>query len=101
MRNTLCGLESQPLYKLQKSIGAVYHQQLAAAAQALGYAVTIAPDSTFELDAIPQDVARAFSARSAAIEDALAKRGQTRATASAAEKAVIALDTRAPKEQVD
>jgi len=94
-------LESQPLYKLQKHIGAVYHQQFAAEAIQLGYTVTIAPDSTFELDGVPQDVARAFSARSAAIEEALAQRGQTRATASAAQKATVALDTRAPKEAVE
>lgn len=94
-------IESQPLYKLQKDIGAIYHQQLAAEAQRLGYAVTIAPDSTFELGAVPQDIREAFSARSAQIEAALAERGQTRATASAAQKATIALDTRAPKEAID
>jgi len=94
-------LESQPLYKLQKSIGAIYHQELAAEVQALGYTVTIAPDSTFEVDGVSAEVARAFSARSAQIEAALARRGQTRESASAAEKAVVALDTRAPKEQVD
>lgn len=94
-------IESQPLYKLQKDIGAIYHQQLAVEAQQFGYAVTIASDSTFELAAVPQDIRQAFSARSAQIEAALAERGQTRATASAAQKATIALDTRAPKEAID
>lgn len=99
--DTWRSLESQPLYKLQKSIGAIYHQELAAEVQALGYGVTIAPDGTFEVKGVTSDVARAFSARSAQIEAALAKRGQTRESASAAEKAVVALDTRAPKEMVD
>ncbi|WP_174278519.1 MobF family relaxase [Sphingomonas bacterium] len=94
-------LESQPLYQLQMDIGAVYHQQLAAEAMRLGYTATIDADSTFKLDAVPDDVALAFSGRSAQIEAALAKRGKTRATASAAQKATIALDTRAPKEAVD
>ena len=91
-------LESQPLYKLQKAIGAVYHAELAARARELGYDVTIAPDSTFELSAVPAEVTRAFSARSAQIEAALEARGQTRATASAAQKAIAALDTRERKQ---
>jgi conjugative relaxase-like TrwC/TraI family protein len=94
-------LESQPLYKLQKSIGSIYHQELAAEARQLGYAVTVAADGTFELAGVEMEVRQGFSARAAQIEAALATRGQTRATASAAEKAIIALDTRAPKEQVD
>lgn len=43
----------------------------------------------------------AFANRSHQIEAALAARGQTRASATAAEKAVVALDTRSPKEAVD
>ena len=94
-------LESQPLYKLQMEIGAVYHQELAAQAMRLGYEVTIAADSTFALDDVPLEVSAAFSSRSAQIEAELAKRGQTRATACAAEKATIALDTRAAKKAVN
>ena len=94
-------LDARDLYALQKSIGAVYHQELAFEVQRLGYSVTIAHDTTFEIDGVPDDVLRTFSARSAQIEAVLDARGKTRATASAAEKAVITLDTRAPKRAVD
>lgn len=94
-------LDARDLYRLQKDIGAIYHQQLAAEVCQLGYAVTIAPDTTFEIDGVPQDVLRAFSPRAAQIEAALGARGKTRADASAAEKGMIALDTRAPKRAVD
>lgn len=94
-------LDARDLYRLQKHIGAVYHMELATELRQLGYSVTIAPDTTFNIDGVPQDVQRAFSERSAQIEAALAARSQTRASASAAEKSVIALETRAPKRSVD
>jgi len=94
-------LDARDLYRLQKHIGAVYHMEMAAELRQLGYSVTVAPDTTFEIDGVPDDVLRAFSARSAQIEATLAARGQTRASASAAEKSVIALETRAPKRSVD
>lgn len=94
-------LDARDLYRLQKDIGAIYHQQLAAEVRQLGYTVAIAPDTTFELDGVPDDVLRAFSPRAAQIEAALDARGKTRAEASAAEKGMIALDTRAPKRAVD
>ncbi len=94
-------LETRDLYRMQKHIGAVYHMELAAEAKRLGYTVTIAADSTFEIDGVPQHIRAAFSARTAQIEAALAERGKTRTTASAAQKATVALDTRAPKEAVD
>ena len=94
-------LDARDLYHLQKDIGAIYHQQLAAEVRQLGYTVTIAPDTTFEIDGVPQDVLRAFSPRAAQIEAALGARGKTRADASAAEKGMIALNTRAPKRAVD
>lgn len=107
--NATCGedgiwrsIESHPLYQLQKPIGAIYHQQLAAEVQRLGYSVTIGDDNgLFEIDAIAPELRDAFANRAHQIEAALAERGQTRANASAAEKAVVALDTRAPKEAVD
>lgn len=93
-------LDARDLYRLQKYIGAVYHMELAAELRQLGYSVTVAPDTIFEIDGVPQDVQRLFSERSAQIEAALAARGQTRASGSAAEKSVIALETRAPKRSV-
>lgn len=50
---------------------------------------------------MPLDVRQGFSGRSAQIEAALDARGPSRATATAAQKAVVALDTRAPKRAVD
>lgn len=94
-------IESRPIFQRQKDIGAVYHQALATEARGLGYAVTINPDTTFELDAVPADVRDAFSARAAEIEAALNARGHTRQSATPAQKAVAALDTRAPKEKVN
>lgn len=94
--------ETQPLYALQMAVGAVYHQQLAAEVQRLGYAVTITGENgLFQLDAITPELQQVFSNRSRQIEAALNARGDTRASATAAEKAVVALDTRAPKEAVD
>lgn len=94
-------LDARDLYRLQKQVGAIYHMELASELRKLGYSVTVAPDSTFEVDGVPHDVLRLFSPRSAQIEAALAARGQTRANASAAEKNVIALETRAPKRSID
>ncbi|MDM7955927.1 MobF family relaxase [Blastomonas sp.] len=94
-------LDARDLYRLQKHIGAVYHMELAAELRQLGYSVIVAPDTTFEIDGVPEHVLRAFSPRSRQIEAALAARGQTRANASAAEKSVIALKTRAPKRTVN
>jgi hypothetical protein len=94
-------IESRDLYRLQKELGGIYHQALATEIVQLGYTVTFAPDGTFEVDGVPLDVRQCFSGRSAQIEAALDARGQSRATATAAQKAVVALDTRAPKQAVD
>ncbi len=94
-------IESRDLYRLQKELGGIYHQALAAEIVQLGYTVSFAPDGTFEVDGVPLDVRQGFSGRSAQIEAALDARGQSRTTATAAQKAVVALDTRAPKQAVD
>lgn len=94
-------IESRDLYRLQKELGGIYHQALAAEIVQLGYTVSFAPGGTFEVDGVPLDVRQGFSGRSAQIEAALDARGQSRATATAAQKAVVALDTRAPKQAVD
>jgi conjugative relaxase-like TrwC/TraI family protein len=94
-------LDARDLYSLQKDAGAIYHMEFAAELRRLGYSLAIAKDGTFEIEGVPDDVRQHFSERSAQIEAALAARGQTRATASAAEKAVLALATRAPKRSVD
>jgi conjugative relaxase-like TrwC/TraI family protein len=90
-------VESLSFFKIYKDAGAVYRQSLASEAQTLGYAVKQGKDSLFELAAVPDNVIKAFSARGNQIEAALAERGKTRATATAAEKGVIALATRDKK----
>lgn len=93
-------LEPRALYQLQKQLGAIYRQELATEVRRLGYEIETARDSQFEIAGIQPAVMKAFSQRSAAIEAQLAERGKSRATASAAEKQTIALDTRQTKEAV-
>lgn len=68
--------------------------ELAAELRRLGYSLAVAHDGMFEIEGVPDDVRQHFSARFAQIEATLAERGQARATASAAEKATLALATR-------
>lgn len=93
-------LEPRAFYQMQKQMGSIYRQELAAAVQDLGYAIERGKDSTFEIAGFGDETLEAFSQRSAAIEARLAERGKNRAEASAAEKQVAALDTRQTKETV-
>ena len=93
-------LEPRAFYQMQKQMGAIYRQELAAEVQRLGYAIERGKDSTFEIAGIGEETLEAFSQRSAAIEARLAERGKNRAQASAAEKQIAALDTRLAKEAV-
>ena len=94
-------LEPRALYQLQKAIGAVYRQELAVGVRALGYGIEQGKDSLFEIKGVPAAVIRAFSERAAQVEARLAERGQTRATASAEEKQIAALDTREAKQNLE
>lgn len=94
-------LEPRALYQLQKAIGAVYRQELAVGVRALGYAIEQGKDSLFEIKGVPAAAIRAFSERAAQVEARLAERGQTRATASAEEKQIAALDTREAKQSLE
>ena len=94
-------LEARALYQLQKAIGAVYRQELAVNVRALGYEIEVGKDSLFEIKGVSADAIKAFSERAAQVEARLAERGQTRETASAAEKQIAALDTRAVKKGVN
>jgi conjugative relaxase-like TrwC/TraI family protein len=94
-------LEPRALYQLQKAIGAVYRQELAVGVRALGYGIEQGKDSLFEIEDVPAAVIRAFSERAAQVEARLAERGQTRATASAEEKQIAALDTREAKQSLE
>ncbi|MHB1304438.1 MAG: MobF family relaxase [Acidiphilium sp.] len=93
-------LEPRAFYQMQKQMGAIYRQELAAEVQRLGYEIERGKDSTFEIAGIGKETLEAFSQRSAAIEARLAERGKSRAEASAAEKQIVALDTRLAKEAV-
>jgi conjugative relaxase-like TrwC/TraI family protein len=93
-------LEPRAFYQMQKQIGAIYRQELAAEVQRLGYGIERGKDSTFEIAGISEETLEAFSQRSAAIEARLAERGKSRAEASATEKQIAALDTRLAKEAV-
>lgn len=94
-------LEPRALYQLQKAIGAVYRQELAVNVRELGYEIEVSKDSLFEIKGVPAEAIKAFSERAAQVEARLAERGQTRESASAAEKQIAALDTRAVKEEVN
>ncbi|WP_420608268.1 MobF family relaxase [Novosphingopyxis sp.] len=93
-------VESRAFFQVYKDAGAVYRQALAQGARELGYAVREGRGSTFELAGVPEAAIKAFSARGAKVEETLAARGKTRAEASAAEKATIALSTRDAKQHV-
>ncbi len=94
-------LESRPLFRHQKDIGAVYHQAFAADAVRLGYAVTISPQLDLRAGRRAAGGARRLLRPLGRHRGRLEARGRSRATASAAEKAIVALDTRAPMEAVD
>lgn len=94
-------LEPRALYQLQKAIGAVYRQELAVNVRELGYEIEPGKDSLFEIKGVSAEAIKAFSERAAQVEARLAERGQTRESASAAEKQIAALDTRAVKEEVN
>ena len=93
-------VESRAFFQVYKDAGAVYRQALAQGARELGYAVREGRGSTFELAGVPEAAIKAFSARGSKVEETLAARGKTRAEASAAEKATIALSTRDAKQHV-
>lgn len=90
-------LEPRAIYQLQKQIGAIYRQQLAVNVRALGYDIEVDKDSRFEIKGVAGTVIAAFSTRSAEIEARLGERGTSRVAASAAEKQMATLDTRAAK----
>jgi conjugative relaxase-like TrwC/TraI family protein len=90
-------LEPRAIYQLQKQIGAIYRQELAVKVRELGYEIEAGKDSLFEIKGVAGEVIAAFSTRSAEIEAKLGERGTSREEASAAEKQMATLDTRAAK----
>ena len=95
-------LSNEDIFALRTQIEAHYHAELAAGLQALRYTIrTVDETGIFELDHISREQIEAFSERSQVIEEALAQGGKTRATATTLEKQVIALATRARKDESD
>lgn len=94
-------LEPRAIYQLQKQIGAIYRQELAVKVRELGYEIEAGKDSLFEIKGVAGEVIAAFSTRSAEIEAKLGERGTSREEASAAEKQMATLDTRAAKMAAD
>ena len=90
-------LEPRALYQLQKQVGAIYRQELAAQARELGYQIIAGKESMFEISGVPETVTTALSVRTAQIDARLEERGTSREKASAAEKQIAALDTREAK----
>jgi len=92
------------IYDTRREAESVYMNELAAGARAAGYNVEWRVNDngwpTFELAAISQRARDVYSQRKAGIDAALAQRGDSRETASAAARQAAALDTRNPKEHI-
>ena len=68
-------IESRELYKHQKASGAVYHSQLAARMERLGFDVERGAGGTFKVSGVPQDVVRAWSTRAEQIRAEMLEAG--------------------------
>ena len=92
-------LDAHALYEQQKLLGALYRAELAKRVQELGYGIRRThQDGRFELAHITREQVEVFSTRSRAINAALAAKGESRATASAAMREVAGLSTRRSKD---
>ena len=95
-------LDNEAVYRHKMLLGALYRAELAREVQQLGYDVRLTHlDGRFELAHIGEQQVRAFSQRSAAIEEHLQKNGQAREEASAWDKKLAAVVTREKKTAVD
>ena len=95
-------LNNEAIYRHKMFVGALYRAELAREVQRLGYEVRLTHlDGRFELAHIDDRQIRAFSQRSAAIEEHLQKSGQDREEASAWDKKLAAVVTREKKTAVD
>ncbi len=98
-------IDSREIYAAQAEVNAVYMNTLAHGAREAGYTVDWTVNSqghpSFELREVPEALREAWSSRKAEIDAALEARGLSRETASADEKQVATLETRAPKDVQD
>lgn len=95
--------DNQAIYRHKMLLGVLYRAELARELQALGYAVRLTHgDGRFELAHINDRQVKAFSQRSAAIEEYLKEhQGLERGEASAWDKKLVAVITREKKTDVD
>lgn len=94
-------LKNDQIIKSTRYLGSIYNNELAAELQKIGYGLRFERDGNFELAHIDRKQIEGFSQRSSQLEEALAKKGLTRETASATEKQQAALQTRSKKEATD
>ena len=95
-------LDNEPLYRSKMLLGAAYRTELAQALQTLGYEINVTHnDGRFELVGWEPRALQEFSQRSRAIEEFLKKNSAFPNSASAVEKKMAALATRADKGDVD
>lgn len=94
-------LHNDEVIKSVKHLGAEYRTQLAHELQRLGYSIRHERDGMFELAHISRKQIEHFSQRGTQVEERLAERGKTRATASTKEKQLATMQTRAKKTATD
>jgi len=94
-------LRNDEIIKSTKYLGAVYRSELAHELQGMGYQLRHDKDGMFELGHISREQVEKFSARSDQIEKILEEKGLTRATASASEKQMATMKSRAPKRNTE
>jgi conjugative relaxase-like TrwC/TraI family protein len=95
-------LDAKALYRHQLVIGAVYRAELAREIRELGHDIRVEhTDGRFELAHITRTEIEAFSSRSAEITAQLAEGGRDRASATAREREVAALNSRGAKQEFD
>lgn len=94
-------LKNDEIVKHTRYLGSVYRGELAMELQKAGYAIRQGRDGAFELAHISPTQIAEFSRRSQQIEDSLAEKGLTRATATTAEKQAATLKTRTYKTNED
>ncbi|CQR44409.1 Conjugative relaxase domain protein [Thiomonas sp. CB3] len=90
-------LSNENLFHHRRAADAIYHATLAHQLQKEGIAVRFDREGRAEIDSYTSADLKEFSTRAQEIEDALAQRGQTRESASAQTRDMLALATRHDK----
>jgi conjugative relaxase-like TrwC/TraI family protein len=96
----LRALETKALFGIQKELDTIYKNELARYAREAGYDVQKTKDG-FEIVGVPKELCDKWSGRTAQIDAELEKMGLTRTTATAEQREIAALNSRAEKSAVD